>query len=189
MSPLFFKKNIDSVIAAIVGFSIIMLYTRYGGIGISPDSIAYTSVARNFVAGNGFFDYSGTPLVAFPLFYPFFLGLFMFVTQHDVVQIAPFLNGFLFASLIFLSGVLMEHFKYKTNWYKRILLTIITFSPSLIEIYSMLWSETLFILLVVIFILYFHKYLLNHSILSLVVAGIIAAIAFDTRYALSLIHI
>lgn len=179
----FLKNNIDSLIASVVGFLIIMLYTRYGGIGISPDSIAYTSVARSFVAGNGFFDYSGTPLVAFPLFYPTFLGMLMFVSQHDIIQIAPFLNGLLFATLIFLSGILMEHFKYKTNLYKRILLTIITFSPSLIEIYSMLWSETLFILLVVVFILYFHKYLLNHSILSLVIAGIIAAIAFDTRYA------
>src|SRR5665647_3445847 len=161
MLPNYLKKNIDSLIAAAIGFIVIMLFTDYGGIGISPDSIAYTSAARNFVAGNGITDYSGSPLVIFPLFYPFFLGLVMFITQSDIITIAPVLNGLMFAALIFLSGTLIERFKYKTNWYKRIILIITAFSPSLIEIYSMLWSESLFILLVLVFILLFQRYLLT----------------------------
>jgi hypothetical protein len=179
----YFKKNIDSLLASAVGFIIIILFTRYGGIGISPDSIAYTSAARNFISGNGFTEFSGAPLVAFPLFYPFFLGLVMFVTQHDIILVAPFLNALMFAILIFLSGTIIEHFKYKTKWYKRILLVIISISPSLIEIYSMLWSETLFIILILVFFLLFHRYLLKHNTLSLVLAATVAAIAFDTRYA------
>jgi len=179
----YFKKNIDSLIASAVGFTIIMLFTHYGGIGISPDSIAYTSVSRSLISGNGFTEFSGGPLVAFPLFYPFFLGLVMFVTQTDIILIAPVLNGLMFATIIFLSGTLLEHFKYKTNWYKRIILVIITLSPSLIEIYSMLWSETLFILLAVIFILLFHRYFKTHTTTSLVIAALVAAMTFDTRYA------
>jgi hypothetical protein len=183
MVPIYFKKNIDSLIAAIVGFTIIMLYTNYGGIGISPDSIAYTSVARNFISGNGFTEFSGNPLVIFPLFYPFYLGLIMLVSQHDIVQGASIVNSLMFAAVIFLSGLLIEKFKYKTNWYKRILLIIITLSPSLIEIYTMLWSETLFILLILIFIHLFHRYFLTHTVLSLVIAAIVAAMAFNTRFA------
>lgn len=179
----FFKNNTDSLIASIVGFIIILLFTRYGGIGISPDSIEYVSVARNLIVGNGFTEYSGSPMVAFPLFYPFFLAAVMFITQHDIISLAPYLNGFLFATLILLSGIIIEKFKYKTKIYKRILLVIIVICPALIEIYTMLWSESLFILFILIFILLFHKYLLKHNIWSLVSAALIASIAFDTRYA------
>jgi hypothetical protein len=178
-----FKKNIDALIAAIIGFVLVILYTQYGGIGISPDSIAYTCASRSFVTTGNFTDVIGLPLVAFPLFYPFFLSLVMFISRTDIITIAPYLNGLLFAAVIFISGIIIENFKYKTNLYKRILLTIITFSPSLIEIYTMLWSETLFILLILVFILFFHRYFRSHNIITLVAAAIVAALAFDTRYA------
>lgn len=179
----FLKSNTDSAIAAVVGFVIVLLFSQHNGIGISPDSIAYSSAARNLIAGNGFTDYSDKALVIFPLFYPFFLALVMFITQADIVVIAPYLNGFLFSTVIFLSGVLIENFKYKTKLYKRLLLLLITISPSLIEIYTMLWSETLFIFLSLIFIYTFRTYFHTHSLLSLGVAGLITAFAFDTRYA------
>ncbi|HEY6913393.1 MAG TPA: hypothetical protein VI413_01865 [Paludibacter sp.] len=177
------KKNIDSLIAAVLGFIVVQLFTHPGGIGISPDSIAYTGTARNLIAGKGFTEFSGGAMVSFPLLYPFFLAAIMFVTQTDIIVVAPYLNGLLFAVLIFLSGTIIEHFKYKTNIYKRILLAIMICSPSLIEIYTMLWSETLFILLVVIFIYFFKHYFRTHSFKSLLIAAFIVALAFDTRYA------
>jgi len=183
MNNLFLKSNADSVIAAVAGFVIVLLFTRHNGIGISPDSIAYSSAARNLIAGNGFTDYSDKALVIFPLFYPLFLSFIMFITRADIVVVAPFLNGFLFSAVIFLSGVMIENFKYKTKLYKRLLLLLITISPSLIEIYTMLWSETLFIFLCLIFLYTFRSYFHTHSLLSLGAAGLITAFAFDTRYA------
>jgi hypothetical protein len=181
--PLFLKHNLDSFIAATVGFIIIYLFTRHGGIGISPDSIVYTSVARNLVAGNGFMQYTGSPVVDFPVFYPLFLSLVMLITGKDIITCAPFLNGLMFASVILLAGIIMERFKYHSKWYKWILLALIAFSPSLIEIYTMLWSETLFILLSLVFLLAMHHYLRVHSWPALMMAAIVAALAFDTRYA------
>ena len=125
----YLKKNIDSLIAAVLGFIVIQLFTHSGGIGISPDSIAYTGTARNLIAGKGFTEFSGGAMVSFPLLYPFFLAAIMFVTQTDIIVVAPYLNGLLFAVLIFLSGTIIEHFKYKTNIYKRILLAIMICSP------------------------------------------------------------
>ena len=62
-------------------------------------------------------------------------------------------------------------------------LLIILLSPSLLEIYSMLWSETLFITEIIIFIwvckLYFETYQLKHLILL----AFVAAIATETRLA------
>jgi hypothetical protein len=107
----------------------------------------------------------------------------MFLTQTDIIQFAQLLNGLLFAVLIYLCGAIIERFKYKTSSYKRILLLIMIFSPSLIEVYTMLWSETLFILLSVIFILLFQRYFRTHKLKSLIYAACVAATAFDTRFA------
>lgn len=179
----FWKKNIDSLIAAVLGFIIVQMFTQYGGIGISPDSIAYAGTARNVMNGQGFTEFNGSPLVSFPMFYPAFLVLVMLVTQQDIVAIAPVLNGLLFAALLFLSGVMLERFKHKTPTYKRIILLIMLLSPGLIEIYTMLWSETLFIFLSLVFIFLFQRYFKTHTIKALIAAAVVAAIAFDTRYA------
>ncbi|MBP1640442.1 MAG: hypothetical protein H6Q17_2025 [Bacteroidetes bacterium] len=177
------KKHGDSLIASVAGFFIIYFFTKHGGIGISPDSIAYTSTARNFVAGNGLMIFGGHPLVDFPVCYPLFLSLVMLITKLDVVTCAPVLNGLMFAVVILLSGVIMERFIRRSKWYKTILLIAIATSPSLIEIYSMLWSETLFIILSLLFFFSLHRYYRNHSLRTLLVPAILAAIAFDTRYA------
>lgn len=178
-----FKKHGDSLAASLIGFLIIYFFTRHGGIGISPDSIAYTSTARNLTAGKGFLIFGDYPLVDFPVFYPLFLSIVMFATGLDVIQCAPILNGLMFGAVIFLSGIIMERFIRRSKWYKIILLLAIATSPALIEIYSMLWSETLFILFTLLFYLSLHRYYRSHSLRSLLLPAIVVAIAFDTRYA------
>lgn len=176
-------KHGDSLLASLIGFFIIYLFSRHGGIGLSPDSIAYLSTGRNLVAGKGFVLFDFKPLVAFPLFYPFFLSLVMRITHLDILVCAPFLNGLMFGSVIFLSGVIMSRFTTKSRIYKIIILTVISISPALIEIYTMLWSETLFILLSLIFYLAIHRYLIKSDLKWLLFTSVITAIAFDTRFA------
>jgi hypothetical protein len=177
------KKHGDSLIASLAGFILIYLFTEHGGIGISPDSIGYTSTARNLVAGKGFLQFGGYPLVDFPVFYSIYLAFVMIVTRQDIIQCAPILNGLMFAAVIFFSGLLMEKFIRRSRWYKIALLVAIATSPSLIEIYSMLWSETLFILLTLVFYFTLYRYFQCHSLSALLLPAVIAAIAFDTRYA------
>lgn len=177
------KKNYDSLLAAIIGFIVIILFTNHGGIGVSPDSIMYTSVARNLNAGNWLLGYDNKPIVLFPVLYPIFLGSIMFVTRLDVIILAPFLNGILFALVLFLSGCIMQKFTTTSRIYKLFILLIIVFCPCLTEVYSMLWSETLFIFWVIIFIIFVHHYLQNTSLKNLVIIGCIAALSCITRYA------
>lgn len=177
------KKNIDSFVAAIIGFIFIQILTKHGGIGVSPDSIIYISVARNLCAGKGWVEFSGLPMINFPVFYPTFLSGISFITGKDILNIAPLLNGVLFAAVIYLSGVIIENFINPSKWYKWIILSIIAFSPSLFEVYSMLWSETLFILLTIIFFISFRYYLKEPSYTHLFLISIISAVAFITRYA------
>jgi len=176
-------QNIDSLIAAIAGFVIIQLYTAYGGIGVSPDSIMYTSAARSLVDEGALITFNGLPLVDFPVFYPTFLAAVTFITRVDPFTAGPILNGLMFATLLYLCGWIMDRFTVTSRLYKCLVLVAIMLSPALLQIYTYLWSETLFILLSVVFMAIFRKYMLTRSITWLLVAAFIAAMSTITRYA------
>lgn len=177
------KKNYDSLLAAIIGFTAIILFTHYGGIGISPDSIMYTSVARNINAGKWLLGFDNKPLILFPVFYPVFLSAIMFITRLDVIVFAPALNGILFATVIYLSGCIMQKFTATSRLYKAFVLLILIVCPCLTDVYSMLWSETLFILWVIVFFIFIRKYFQGPSIKNLFIIGCVAALSCITRYA------
>ncbi len=175
--------NYDAIPAALAGFFIIHVFTRHSGIGVSPDSVVYMSVASNLYEHGILKDFSMIPVADFPCFYPVFLAFVRFIARTDIMCFAPFLNGLLFAMLIYLSGWIMEKFTCRSKLYKWILLVVIVASPCLLEIYSMLWSETLFILLTLLFIPAIRFYFKSYSLSTLFLAGGIAALACITRYA------
>lgn len=179
----FFKNNIDSLIAAAAGFFIIFLFTRHGGIGIEPDSVVYTTTAENFHNSGKLTDFTGSPLVIFPSFYPLFLSCIILLTGLKPLAFAPYLNAILFALIIYLSGYVMESFSFRSKWYKRAVLICIVFSPALLEVYSMVWSETVFILLLLLFLIAIKKYFQSYSRKALSMAATLASIASITRYA------
>jgi len=177
------QKNIEAVLAAIAGFLIVMLYTRYSGIGVSPDSVVYTSVARNLNAGLGMLEFGRKPLIEFPVGFPVFLGIIQFFFRLDPILTAPYVTATLFAAVLFCTSCLIDTFSFRSVWYKYIILISIILSPSLLEIYTKLWSETLFILLVMLFLLSWKKYVQLHRQKWLIVSAVIAAVACVTRYA------
>jgi len=178
-----YLKNLDSLIAAIVGFIAIHLYTKYSGVGISPDSIMYASTAHNIYTHGSLLTFNGTPLVFFPVFYPFFLSIVLFISRVDTITTAPILNGLLFASVIFVSGYIISKFKTNSLIYKWLILIAIILSPGLLEVYTYLWSETLFILEVMLFVLAYRNYMLKHTMSSLIMVSVLVAISCITRYA------
>src|SRR3982751_6658505 len=107
-----YLKNIDCLIAAIIGFYIIHLFARYSGIGVSPDSIMYASTAQNIHDHFSLITFNNTPLVFFPVFYPFFLSIAIFLSGGaDPISAGPVINGLLFAATIFLTGWITTKFK------------------------------------------------------------------------------
>ncbi len=177
------KTNIDSLFAALVGSLLVVLLTKHSGLGISPDSIYYLSTADSIIAGKGFYQFDGKPFVMFPVCYPILLSIIKGIFGSSFLKVVPFFNAILFGLTIFIAGNILE----KTNhskWLKWVVLAIISLSPSLLEVYTMLWSETLFITQVVLFIyfgnIYFEK---KYNYKYLIIMAIIAAIAADTRLA------
>jgi len=178
-----YLKHLDTVIAAVIGFYAIHLFTSYSGVGISPDSIMYASTANNIQAHWSLLTFNGTPLVFFPVFYPAFLALIQFITRVDPFTAGGVINSCLFASVIFITGWMLAKFITHSRIYKWLILIAVILSPALLQIYSFLWSETLFILLVMLFILTYHHYLQKQTTGRLLIIALVAALACITRYA------
>ena len=176
-------KHLDTIIAAIIGFCAIRLFTSYSGVGISPDSIMYASTATNIQAHWSLLTFNGTPLVFFPVFYPAFLALIQFVTKVDPFVAGSIINSCLFATVILITGWMLAKFITHSRIYKCLILIAIILSPALLQVYSFLWSETLFILLVMLFILNYHHYLQTQTTGRLLIIALVAALACITRYA------
>lgn len=178
-----YLKNLDSLIAAIFGFYAIYLYTKYSGVGISPDSIMYASTATNLQAHGTLITFNKGPLVFFPVFYPFFLAVIQFITRVDPIHAGAMINASLFAGVVFISGWIMEEFLSHSRIYKWLILGAIVLSPGLLEIYTFLWSETLFIIEILIFIIAYWRYLQSHITKDLIIVAVVTAISCITRYA------
>jgi hypothetical protein len=177
------SKNPDSLFAAMIGFSLILIFSKHSGIGASPDSVTYLAATRHLVQGMGFTSFDNRPVVDFPFAYPLFLTIISFFSRMDPLQFGAWLNGILFGVLLYVSGSLMNGFHKTTGWYKRILLLCILFSPALQEVYSMLWSETVFLILILIFILGITNYLKFKTNKWLLISAGICAVTCLTRYA------
>ncbi len=177
------KKNIDSLIASLAGFLIIFLFTRHGGIGVCPDGVVYTTTADNLYHNGTLTDFTHNPLIVFPAFYPLLLDCLMWLTGLKPLLFAPVLNALLFSFIIYLSGCIMEQFAHRSKLYKAALLSCIVLSPALLEVYSMVWSETIFILLLLLFIMAIRRYLNSYSLKWLLAAALLTAVASVTRYA------
>jgi hypothetical protein len=175
--------DLDAVPAAIFGFFVIQVLSAYGGIGISPDSVVYISTAQNIHDHGAINDFTDMPVMDFPAFYPIFLSGLLFLTGHSILAIGPVLDGVLFAALIGLSGYLMNRFTRVSRGYKAILLLFIVISPCLLEVYSMIWSETLYLVLSLLFMVACYHYFKRHSMQWLLAMGGVAALSAVTRYA------
>ena len=177
------KKNIDSIVAAVAGFIIIFLFTRHGGIGVWPDSVVYLTTAENLHANSKLADFAQNAVVEFPAFYPYFLNALILITGLKPLVFTPVLNAMLFALIIYLSGNIIEQYSCHSKWYKIAILSCIVLSPGLLEIYSMLCSETFFLLWLLLFMMAMHHYFRSHNRKALIAAAVIASVVSVTRYA------
>ncbi|GAB3935124.1 hypothetical protein [Mucilaginibacter myungsuensis] len=167
-----------------LAFYIIHLFSKYSGIGISPDSIMYASTAQNIHDHFSLLTYNGKPITFFPVFYPFFLNICIFLSGGATpVATGPVINGLLYMATVFTTGYIANKFRAPSYIYTCLILAAVVLSPALQQIYMYLWSETLFILEILLFLIAWYRYQRSRSVKGLVIAGIIAAICCLTRYA------
>lgn len=179
----FLHDHWDAIFASVVGCIAIYFLTRFGGIGISPDSVGYSVAAMNLKEKGALIDFNGLALVDFPAGYPIFLAVNYLITRVQPVPLAPFINAFLYIGVILMSSFLMQSFSGITRWYRIAVLIILASSPCLWEVYGMIWSETLFLFLVLLFLLAWKNYCVQKTSASVLLFALVAAYAFVTRFA------
>lgn len=170
---------------ALIGACFIFFATL-NGLGTSPDSITYLSVANNLLSGHGLttnnIPETYIPLTQYPPFYSIALALGSLMGDAPIA-FARILGGFLFAGNIFLVGILLKSLLPEANWPAILGALLMLMAPAMLGIHLMAWSEPLFIMLLIISLLILNKALTNQSRFGLLVASISTGLAFLTRYA------
>ena len=173
----------DALLASSIAFAFILLFTNHSGIGISPDSVKYLSAANNIATRFSFTDYTDTPFVLFPLGYPIFLAIIQLLFSASLIHIIPIINGFIFAGIVFKTAHILNLISPEKKTIKCLVLLLIATSPALLEIYTMSWSETLFIFFTLLFFISINKYAAQNNFKYLLLSATVASFAFLTRYA------
>ena len=174
------RKILLGVPALLGAFFVFFLTGKYG-IGLSPDSIYYISVARHVANGAGFIGYDGYSYVLQPPLYPLILGIIKWGLHADPLISAGYINGVIFGLIIYLTGILLtKHIN--LSWLVLFGTVIVLVSFVLIQLYLKALTEPLFILLVLLYILFIEKYRKSGNVNSLIIFSISVALACLTRY-------
>ena len=161
------------------------------GVGVSPDSVIYLSVADSLIAGRGLkpiaFHYTpkvpaGKPLVTFPPVYPLLLSLSRKLNA-DQLSSARWLHSLLFAANTFLVGLLLYLGTARSAMATLGGTLLFVSSSSVLEIHTMVWSEAPFVLFILLAALLLILHFARPHYLLLVGASVSASLAATTRYA------
>jgi len=163
--------------------SILWLFVTENGVGISPDSVDYYTTAQHWVAHQGFIQFNGQPLVIFPLGYPLFLGICLKSFPISIIALANVLQPLLLLLLLCLCCLLAYRVFAHSSIAYVLVIGIVTSSYCLFDIYTMLWSETLFLIISLLVIGVLYQYLQKPSWQLLTLAAFLLAFLCITRLA------
>ena len=187
LRPLRIAENRRGVLAlaalALMGLGLILFLTRDGA-GAGGDSAWYLMGAQNLLAGDGYSRFSGggelRPITGFP---PMFS---MVLAGLGAVGIPPLegarlLNPLLFGAAILLAGTLILRIS-GSAWAAVLGASLLLVSFTLIELFSWVMSEPLYIVLALLSIHLLSRGVAEANRRWIAVAGLLAAAASLTRY-------
>ncbi|MCT4599172.1 MAG: glycosyltransferase family 39 protein [Vallitalea sp.] len=177
----YMKLNLILGISSVFGFILLLNILPKVGAIYTHDSVAYTYGAKSLLNGQGlkYFGYK-TPIIQWPPLYSLLLVIPTAIGL-EISRFVIFFNSFLFAFILFISGKwFYEHLKSKMLVYLGVI--FIMFSIPIIHISRFIWTEPLFILLLITSLICFEKYLEKYSMKWLIISGLISSICWLTRY-------
>jgi len=146
---------------------LVLLATSLYGAGVSADAAKNLSTADSLLAGNGFFDHSGGPLVYWPPLYPLILASVSCLTGWDVFVSGWYLNVLLVTVNVFLSGLLIYEALRERPVYAYLGVLFVFGSESAVRIHANVSSDPLYITFSLAFLLAANRYLEKKSVSAL----------------------
>ncbi len=157
-----------------------LIVTRYG-MGITSDSVGFVAASRSLIQLKGYSFWTvGSYLIYVP---PLFITMIAFFALFgmEATTSASIINISSFGLIIFLSGYLFRK-TLKSRFFAVIGAMLVLVSLPLITSCTILWTEGLFTVLTIAFILLLPKFFVKKSTPALFLIGFIASAAFFTRY-------
>lgn len=164
----------------VLGFLLILLGTSRYGTGLSPDSATMVAAARSLTAGRGYLNYAGNPLVESPPLFPTFLALGMLVTP-DALTVARYSNALAFGATAFLSSRWLVTYAGSPRAALAGSLAVLLSLP-LIRVSVFAWTEPLFALFTLVFLVQMDRFRRTGQDIAVVLAAVATALAVLTRY-------
>lgn len=159
-------------------FFVLRATTR--GVGVSPDSTVYISIARGMLNRLGF----QFPLQSggdFPPLYPALLALGGLVTGDPSTAARP-LNAILFGCNILLVGIALQHITRNSFWVPLFGAALMVSAGTMLTIHTMAWSEPLFIFLALSGMIALAQFISSPQLFWLAIAAVAMGLAAVNRY-------
>ena len=170
------------LICAAGSFALVLLATRWGA-GLSIDSLRYLKAGAHLDVALGLSDSPGMRLTHYPPLFPMVLSLGRFFSI-DPWTTARWLNASLMALSTILTGTIFLKLGGARSWAGLWGVALFAVAPDLMLVHAMVWSEPLYIALMLVTVLAFLIYLTGgHRSPPLLLAGVAVALACLTRYA------
>lgn len=171
-----------AVIAAVsaLGAALVLARGAAFGVGLDYDSVNFVSVARNLLAGEGFAQFDGNPYRVWPPLFPILLaagGLAGF----DPVDFAAPLNAALFGMIAFAVGEYLRR-RLQSRFLAVWACAAAAVLPVMANLASFALSETAFMLLTVLGLIWADKALRDGKASSLAASAALCGLAWLTRY-------
>jgi hypothetical protein len=156
------RKGLRLVIiglAAVAGIDTIAWLNLTAGPGLTTDSYHYLAAA-NSLFDNGTLRMSGgEPMIVWPPLFPFLLHLLRYISPFPLLQSAGIFQAATFGGVILMTGVLLHRLVRRTAVLAGGLVATVTAAP-LLFVHHFLYSEPLFVLLMLLQIWVLSKYAL-----------------------------
>jgi len=160
----------------------VLLATSLYGAGVGSDAAKNLSTAASLLAGHGFFDHTGAPLVYWPPLYPLLLAGISALTGWDVFASGWYLNVLVMAANVFLAGMLVYEALREKVLYAYLGALFVLVSESAVRIHANVSSDPLYITFSLVFLLAGNRYMEKKSMSALWTMILCAALATLQRW-------
>lgn len=180
------RLNFWLLAMSLLAAGILLFTTKDGGIGLTTDSVNYIAASKSLLAGEGYSRYGwNLPFASWPPLYPTILAGVNIMARWlnlDILEAIRWTNALVFAAIMLLSGGLFRRIL-RSPLFIVLGTASVALAFPLLTAHVYVWSEPVYILLSLLFLLYLPTFLEQHRPYQFVVLVVIAALGTMQRYA------